>query len=412
MTRPDVVSRIADFNRGREAERLELKYQAMRGSPFAFFRGTAHLFWEDWPAGETLLDDAPRTWSCGDLHLENFGTYRGDNRLTYFDINDFDEAALAPATRDFARLLTSVHVAARSLGLSSANANELCEVALTAYISALAEGKARWIERSTAQGMVRELLRGLRRRTRVDLLDLRTTLKGGKRQLRVDGRHALPLVDEERERVIQCLRAFAESQDDPRFYKVLDVARRVAGTGSLGVERFVILVRGRGSPGGNFLLDLKESRPSALAPRAVGPQPDWHDEGERVANVQRWMQAISPALLQVVRFGDRPFTLRELQPAADRLVLENWNGKLGRLRKVVQTMGHVSAWSQLRSASRRGSAGVDELLAFAERKDWRAELAQYAKAYRSRVEDDWKQFLKSPLGASIKGGARKTEQDP
>ena len=102
----------------------------------------------------------------------------------------------------------------------------------------------------------------------------------------------------------------------------------MAGTGSLGVERFVVLVRGRGSPGGNFLLDLKEARASVLAPRALGPQPAWQDEGERVVEVQRWMQAISPALHQAVHLGDRPFTLRELQPAADRMVLENWNGKL------------------------------------------------------------------------------------
>ncbi len=95
-----VAARILRFNEGRDPERLDMKYEAMRQSPFAFFRGTCHLFWEDWPR-DSPLNSAPVTWECGDLHFENFGTYKGDNRLVYFDINDFDEAVLAACTRPF-----------------------------------------------------------------------------------------------------------------------------------------------------------------------------------------------------------------------------------------------------------------------------------------------------------------------
>jgi uncharacterized protein (DUF2252 family) len=47
---------------------------------------------------------------------------------------------------------------------------------------------------------------------------------------------------------------------------VLDIGRRIAGTGSLGVERYVVLVEGKGSPDRNYLLDIKEAKPSAMAP--------------------------------------------------------------------------------------------------------------------------------------------------
>ena len=97
-----VAARILRFNEGRDPERLDMKYEAMRQSPFAFFRGTCHLFWEDWPR-DSPLNSAPVTWVCGDLHFENFGTYKGDNRLVYFDINDFDEAVLAACTFDVTR---------------------------------------------------------------------------------------------------------------------------------------------------------------------------------------------------------------------------------------------------------------------------------------------------------------------
>ena len=108
MTR-SVLQRITDYNVTREPERLALKYAIMRRNPFSFLRGTCHLFHEDWPR-EPLLDKTPLAWICGDLHLENFGSYKGDNRLAYFDLNDFDEATLAPCARDLARLITSVLV--------------------------------------------------------------------------------------------------------------------------------------------------------------------------------------------------------------------------------------------------------------------------------------------------------------
>ena len=81
MARVDGLQRITTYNSGRDPERLRRKYAAMRADAFAFLRGTCHLFYEDWPH-LSPLNDAPRTWICGDLHLENFGSYKGDNRLT------------------------------------------------------------------------------------------------------------------------------------------------------------------------------------------------------------------------------------------------------------------------------------------------------------------------------------------
>ena len=93
----DLVRQIRTFNMGRDHERLQIKYRKLRSSPFVFLRGTCHLFYERLPTGG-VFKSAPLTWVCGDLHLENFGSYKGDNRLVYFDLNDFDEAALAPAS--------------------------------------------------------------------------------------------------------------------------------------------------------------------------------------------------------------------------------------------------------------------------------------------------------------------------
>ena len=93
----NIVLNILNFNAGRDSERLTMKYHNMRRDAFVFLRGTCHLFYARLPS-HTLFQRAPLAWCCGDMHLENFGSYKADNRLVYFDINDFDEAALAPLT--------------------------------------------------------------------------------------------------------------------------------------------------------------------------------------------------------------------------------------------------------------------------------------------------------------------------
>lgn len=152
-----LIERIRHFNQGRDERLLKLKYKAMRADVFAFFRGSCHLFYEDW-LRSTALNDAPPVWSCGDLHMENFGSYKGDNRLVYFDINDFDEAALAPCTWDIVRFLASVLLAADTLKLKHRGATSLCEHFLDAYAAALSRGQARTVEGETATGLIKQLL--------------------------------------------------------------------------------------------------------------------------------------------------------------------------------------------------------------------------------------------------------------
>jgi len=129
QSKQNIVKEIIQFNQGRDERLLDLKYQAMRANPFSFFRGTCHLFYQDWPE-HCSLNDAPLAWICGDLHLENFGSFKGDNRLVYFDLNDFDEAVLAPCTWEISRFLTSIFLAADNLSYSESEAFTLAKSAL------------------------------------------------------------------------------------------------------------------------------------------------------------------------------------------------------------------------------------------------------------------------------------------
>ncbi len=390
----DVVESIRTYNAKRDPERLARKYSAMRHDPFSFLRGTCHLFYARLPASKVLAK-APPTWVCGDLHLENMGSYKGDNRLVYFDLNDFDEAALAPCTWELIRLLSSVHIAADSLQLNAEQADRLCGQFMASYVAALRVGKARWIERDTATGMVGDLLGSLRGRLRPHFLDSRTERKGKQRKLRLDGKRALSVTDKQREKVTALIKRIAAKEDDPKFYRVIDVARRIAGTGSLGIDRYTILVEGKGSPDGNYLLDLKQAVPSSLVPHLSIAQPKWSSEAERVVSVQQRMQAISPAFFRAVNMGRKSYILRGLQPTQDRVALTEWDGKLERLEGVLEAMGKLTAWSQLRSSGRQGSATADQLMTFSEKRRWPAELRTLAKDATKQVRRDWKTYAKA-----------------
>lgn len=389
-----VAAKIQQFNAGRDLERLVMKLQKMRTDPFIFLRGTCHLFYESL-TGHEEFSKAPTTWICGDLHLENFGSYKGDNGLVYFDINDFDEACLAPCTWDLVRFLVSIKLGVRSLSVNAQEADFLCQMFIGAYAAALAAGKARWVERETAEGLVHDLLDGLRGRSRPQFLDSRTELKGKRRVIRNDGKKALPADEKSRAKVETFLKEFAKTEQNPSFFNVLDVSRRIAGTGSLGVERYIILIEGKGSPDGNYLLDLKQAMPSSVLPHAEVKQPHWMLEADRVVTLQNRMQAISMALLRAVSLGDSSYILRGLQPSEDRVMLGNWNGKLRRLEDVMTVMGQVVAWAHFRSGGQSGSAIADELIDFGKRSDWQRPLRDAADHFTESVSADWKAYAEA-----------------
>jgi uncharacterized protein (DUF2252 family) len=393
----NIIERIRRFNQGRDPDRLLLKYEKMRVDSFAFFRGTCHLFYEDWAdvsahsATLDRLNAAPPVWICGDLHLENFGSYKGDDRQVYFDINDFDEAALAPCTWELARFLTSVFIASHTLGLGLAKAKALCESYLNAYTQELANGKARSVETDTADGMIGELLAALQQRDRAEFLNRRTAVRKDRRQIAVDGERTVPISEKERSRLDDFLKTWAATQRNPGFFDLLDASGRIAGTGSLGVKRYLLLVRGKGSPNHNYLLDLKQSQASSLQPYVTITQPHWTDEASRIVEIQTRVQATPPALLDAVTFEDKPYVLKELQPTQDKLSLNQWNGKINRLEKVMQAMGRITAWGQLRGGGREKSAIADELINFGRSDDWH-DLLQYAQSYALQAEQDYESF--------------------
>ena len=343
----NVIERIKLFNADRDPDYLPLKYKAMSQSPFRFFRGTCHLFYEDFIKA-VKWEDTSRVWICGDLHLENYGTYKGDNGLVYFDMNDFDEAILAPATWEIARTVTSIYLAAIDLKLTSSKTDIIANNFLDTYISVLQKGTS----------------------------------------------FAL---NQEKKKAIQQFFEEWSNQHHPKKYNFIDSAYRMAGTGSIGIARYVMLLQKRKDQS-YVLVDMKQAKVSSLRPYIKFKQPKWNNEAERVVDIQKMVQYVSPAFIKPVLFEQTYFVLKQLQPMADKMDLALCKGKLNKLEIILQTMAEVAASGQLRSSGRRGSSTADELITLANHhKQWRNALLSFAKQYAKQVEADYKIFCNSAL---------------
>ena len=396
----NVIKRIKKFNEHRDPELVKLKYEALKESPFRFFRGTCHLFYEDLPKKSFILK-SPKTWICGDLHLENFGTFKGNNRLAYFDMNDFDEAILGPCLIDVVRLCTSVFLASGMIKMEIAECRKLAEVLLKSYADNLVRGHIKYMEQRTAKGFVRDFLEHATQRTRMQMLNQRVKFSKSGIAIKHDQLKAFEAEKKTRRTVKAALTKWAkENAQTPGFYKVIDIANRATGTGSIGVERHLVLVAGKGKPDGYYLLDIKEAvTPSGL--RFVElKQPKWKNEAVRLISIQDRVQAASPAYLNPIKIGEKWFVMKELQPLEDKIDFTLLERDSDKLTQLLTDMGAIVAWNNLRCGGRQGSAIADKMIDFGRNlHNIEEDILNYSEQYSVKTVNYWLEFKESKIAS-------------
>lgn len=388
-----VSKRIIEFNKELLPEMVQLKYEAMAENTFRFFRGTCHLFYQDL-AKVNNLPVAPLTWICGDLHIENYGSYKGDNRLVYFDLNDFDEGVLAPATWELLRMLTSIFVAFKALKIGNEEAARMARLFLKSYSATLSKGNTISIEPRTAKGIICSFLEKEANRKMQELLDKRTVLKKKKVMLSLDHKRHFEIPGALKKQLMDHITHWiTNSSDGPYNYRVMDAVFRLAGTGSVGVKRYMFLLRNAKDKSQYLILDMKQAKASSVMPYVNTSQPVWETEADRVVAIQQRMQHVYPALLSVINFQGDSYVLEEMQPTEDKIDFNVIKNRYRDIYQVIDDMAALAASAQLRSAGRQGSAIADELIAFGEDCLWHDALIAYAEKYAKQAKKDYKAFL-------------------
>ncbi len=288
-------------------------------SAFSFLRGSAPLFYE-------LLRRTPRldvggpgeAWLTGDLHIQNFGAFRidtADGTEVTFGPNDFDEALIGPVRLDVSRFVTSWLLAFVD------RSTEARVVSARAIVEGWAEGAGGGRSRPAVPAAVSSLVTAVSARTKTDLLA--SYVEGDRRRRFREGRQAAPITRSTAEHVSAAFESTvfstsARLPEDRAPLEIVDVARRIAGTGSLGVERYVVLTRG--GSGGEWLFDMKEQERTSSAGALVGARGPFG-----AMRVMRALEAttLQPRMLGVTRCTlrgrARSMLVRRLSPQEDKV---------------------------------------------------------------------------------------------
>jgi uncharacterized protein (DUF2252 family) len=344
MTR-DAVQEFIEFNRPfarRSAELMKLKVARMAEGPFAFFRGTFHLYARDvlnrlqMPlpllTGEGIEMDL-----VGDVHAENFGAFKADDGEVHYDVNDFDETTRGRFDFDVCRLATSWLLAARERKAPLADAVAAALAGVAEYVSTLRrllkKGRSPDLDAraDTPCGCrpVDALLSASAAARRPAFVERLTELDHGRRRL-CRSANIFNLPDEDCARAGRLLADYVRRHGhnpEDSFYASEDVCGRVAGIGSMGRYRYVVLVNGKGSDDArNVLLEFKESLPSAYdrERNREGDAAALLGRAARVIEVQRLSQAATNRHLGWAADGPLSFQARELGPQDGRVDPRAW----------------------------------------------------------------------------------------
>src|SRR3712207_2483260 len=177
----DAFSELMDA----DPDAFRQKFRKMAADPFAFYRGSACLFYADMKGSQDRWADerTSRVWIQGDLHAENFGTYMNGAGVFVFDVNDFDEAYLGHFTWDIKRMVASVALLAWMKAISDADIASLIETYVWAYTQQVHyfvesdRDHAYSLRLDTTDGEVQKILLETRLNTRVDLLEDRKSTR-------------------------------------------------------------------------------------------------------------------------------------------------------------------------------------------------------------------------------------------
>ncbi|HVH21132.1 MAG TPA: DUF2252 domain-containing protein [Pseudonocardia sp.] len=311
------------------------KFRKMAADPFAFYRGSACLFYADVAERDDPWADerTSRVWIQGDLHAENFGTYMDGDGVLIFDVNDFDEAYIGHFTWDVTRFAASMAL----LGWRKALSDEAIADLVRGYCRAYLE-QVRWfvdqaddrcfsLRLGTTEGPIAQVLQLTKLRTRVDLLGTITETEGFDRILR-DGPGLRRLDDDERAAVLDAFERYLDSVPESKklrgvSYTVKDVAGRSGfGIGSAGLPAYTLLIEGYNQALDNdVVLSMKQGNVAAPSRVVTDPEIAGHFEhhGHRTAISQRALQAHADPLLGWTDLDGVGYVVSEVSPYAGDL---------------------------------------------------------------------------------------------
>lgn len=397
---------------------FRVKFRKMAASAFAFYRGTASLFYADVEqerdGGPYLDERTGRVWIHGDLHAENFGTYMDANGRLIFNVNDFDEAYVGPFTWDLKRFAASVALIGYTKALSDEKISDLVRIYAAAYrerIHALAVGakddEVPPFTLETAEGPLLDALRDARSLTRFGLLDSMTSIRDFERRFSAGG-GSVELDAATRYKVLASFDGYLETLPEsslsrPDSYRVKDVVgRRGIGIGSAGLPSYNILLEGNSDALENdVVIYMKQAQTPAVSRHILDERVRsyFHHEGHRTVISQRALQAHADPWLGWTELDGTGQLVAEVSPYAVDL---DWSDidDPAEIAAVVADLGRATATMHAAADDQSGHSlvpfsterAIDAVIA-ADEGGFAELLVDFAHSYGARARADHQIFV-------------------
>lgn len=392
--RVDSVEIVLVSTRGRLRDLIPIKMERMTASPFGFFRGAAPVMAADLATLPVCGLDAQ---ICGDAHVRNLGSYAAPDGHLVFDINDFDETVRGPFEWDLKRLATSIVLSGQESGHGLKACKDAVRIFIRTYCGALARlSELPVLELAKYQlhvkvKPVQSVLHKAERATPQHNLEKLTTQLGGKYKFKDERPLLVPVRAQVARQVIAALALYAETLAPERqqflsCYHPVDVAFKVVGTGSVGTRDYVVLCFGN-AEGDPLFLQVKEEPTSCYTRYLSSPQ-NFMNEGKRVVEGQRRMQAQSDPFLGWTSMGGRDYLVRQLsdhKASIDQTQLQG-NGltEYARVCGEVLAKGHARSSDPMQLAGYCGSGNkLDDA------------ISNFAYLYAEQTERDYEALKKA-----------------
>ncbi len=395
---------------------IPVRYARMLVSPFAFLRGSAAVMARD-------LSGSPVTGlmvqACGDMHLSNFGVFASAERNLVFGINDFDETLPGAWEWDLKRLVASIVVAVRFLGGSRTVAETAARAAVSSYRERMREyAEMGHLQLRYATIQEKDLLAFLspeireraeqlfakaKKRGHLQVLEKMTSLVDDKQRIIEEAplivretrtQQGRPIAEAVGELLEQYLATLAhDRQVLLSKYRVVDVARKVVGVGSVGTRCWVLLLQGA-SKADPLFLQFKEAQASVLAPffKTEG----FRNEGRRVVEGQRLIQGAPDIFLGWGRIEGHDFYMRQLRDMKGSVEFDpdNWRPK------GVQEYSMLCGWALALAHAKSGDAAM--IAGYVGKSEALDEaLAAFAFAYADQTDRDYDALKKAARAKRI-----------
>lgn len=393
------------LNAGATDDELQLRTQTLASNAWAFFRGTAPLYYRDLgelPASGYATGGAD-VWITGDAHLENTGADRGADNEEQFAPNDTDDAWRGSWTWELRREAVSIVLAGRANGRSSSQ--------ITTDVNTFVAEYAQWIDKfhgnndelgwrltaSNTSDLTASLIDKSAGDHRSDLLAKWTNLNGA---FKADPQ--LQTVSAAtRTQLVNAVAAYRTTASEPLSASeavVKDVRRRTgAGTGSLGRFRWYVLIEGdTSSASDDRILELKQEvdpAPAQLAPNATTLT-----GGQRPALALRWLVNEADPLSGWGSVGSTPVLVKEKSPFAEDLTIGAltsstiWDDSVRDVGRLLAA-AHSRADQDISGTGLSYSADAAIDNAITSVSGLQTETRTFATSYADQVGADWQAYV-------------------